>query len=431
MSPSTSTVASTPAPTFQSLGVRTLINCRGTYTVLTGSRMLAQAAEAMFQATNAYVQLDELMYRVGERLAELTGAEWGYVSSGCAAALTEIAAARIAGADPEKMARLPDTCGMPNEIILQRGHRNSYDRALRLAGAQIVEIETLADLEAAITERTALLVITGDQAHLGQIAIETMIAVARRRGVPCLVDAAAERPDVPNRYVQMGANAVAYSGGKCLRGPQASGLVLGDKALLQAAYLHAAPHHGVGRPMKAGKEEIMALLAAVEAWVLGRDHAAEWRMWEGFLQRIASTIAPIPSVRSEIRQPGVSNVAPTLFIAWDAVALRCTPAQIHAELLAGEPSIAMHLLPDGLLIMPYMMEAGEAEIVAQRLHALLGARRPVSPALEPDPPAFDPSGDWIVCTRYVLGASTHSASLRLEGSRLRGTYRGQYSSSPV
>ncbi|MCE5257616.1 MAG: aminotransferase class V-fold PLP-dependent enzyme, partial [Chloroflexi bacterium] len=300
MSPSYSAPAPNPAPTFASLGVRPLINCQGTYTILSGSRALPQVAEAMLLATEGYVQMDELMEAIGRRLHDLTGAPWGYISSGCAAALCELTCAAIAGGDPEKMARLPDTSGMPNEIIIQHGHRNAYDRAMRAAGGVMVEVESPAELETAFSARTALVFVVGDQAHLGQICTADMIAAAHRHGTPCLVDAAAERPDIPNRYMALGADAVTYSGGKCLRGPQASGLVLGNKALLQAAYLNSAPHHGLGRPMKAGKEEVMGLLAAVEAWVAGRDHAAEWKRWEGWLATIASALAGLPSLITSI-----------------------------------------------------------------------------------------------------------------------------------
>lgn len=426
MTPCTSTKASTSAPTFAGLGVRTLINCRGTYTILSGSRALPQVAQAMWSATNHYVHMDELMDKVGQRLAELTGAEWGYVSCGCAAALAEVTAASMAGADPERMVRLPDTAGMPNEVLMQPAHRNAYDFAIRMTGARIVEVETLEQMEAAIGERTALCVMTGDLAHLGRIPVATMIEVAHRHGVPCLVDAAAERPDIPNVYLGIGADAVAYSGGKCLRGPQASGLVLGRKDLLWAAYLNAAPHHSLGRPMKAGKEEVMGLLAAVEAWVRGRDHQAEWRMWEGYLDTIRAGVSPVAGVRTAIEQPGVANVAPTLHVAWDSAALGCTPEQIHAELLEGQPRIAAHLRPDGLLIMPYMMEAGDEHVVARRLRELLTMPRPPQPAepCECRPAAV--AGDWVVRIKYTWGASSHCMSLQQTGEELRGAYRSQY-----
>jgi len=431
MTPSTSTLPSTRPPTFEDLGIRPLINCYGTYTIISGSRALRQVSEAMVEASNHYVHMDELMEKVGQRLAKLTGAEWGYISSGCAAALTELCAACIAGGDPEKMARLPDTRGMRNEVLIQKGHRTSYDRAFRLAGAEMIEVVTVADLRAAISERTAMVAFIGDLEDLGQIPAQEMIRIAHEHSLPCIVDAAAQRPDVPNRYLLMGADAVAYSGGKHLRGPQASGLVLGRKDLLQAAFLNSAPHHGVARPMKAGKEEIMGLLAAVEAWVLGRDHQAEWRMWEGFLETIRRAVVALPSVRTEVRQPGVANVAPSLFISWDEGALRCTPAEIHHELYNGEPRIALHCLSDGLLVMPFMMEAGDDLVVAKRLRELL-SNRPGREHASPEAHApANVTGIWEIHTQYTRGQSTHSITLTQDGHCLSGTYRSQYSWTEV
>ncbi|MHB9032227.1 MAG: aminotransferase class V-fold PLP-dependent enzyme, partial [Anaerolineae bacterium] len=335
MSPSRSAPCTNEPPTFESIGVRPIINCQGTYTILSGSRALPQVSEAMALATNHYVQMDELMDAVGRRLRDITGAEWGYISCGCAAALCELACAAIAGSDPEKMARLPDTTGMPNEIIIQKGHRNAYDRALRMAGGVMIEVETPEQLAAAFGPHTALVFVVGDQVHLGQIATSDMISAAHFHDVPCLVDAAAERPDIPNRYLALGADAVTYSGGKCLRGPQASGLVLGKKTFLQAAYLNSAPHHGLGRPMKAGKEEVMGLLAAVEAWLAGRDHTLEWKQWEDWLATIAAALEGLPSLATTFEQPGVANVAPTLAITWYQALLPCMPAEVHNELWNG------------------------------------------------------------------------------------------------
>ena len=430
MSPSTSTKATTRPLTFRDLGVRPIINCRGTYTIVSGSRILPQVAEAMVAASDAYVDMDELMEKVGERLAALTGAEWGYITSGCAAALAELAAACMAGADPEKIARLPDTTGMKHEIIMQRAHRNQYDRALRLTGAVIVEVDTADDLRAAINERTALIAVNADHEREETIPTPEMIAIAREYRIPTLVDAAAQRPDVPNIYLAMGADAVAYSGGKCLRGPQASGLVLGKKALLKAAFLHSAPHHGLGRPMKVGKEEIMGLLTAVEAWILGRDHEAEWRMWEGYLEHIRQAVADLPSVATRIDPPGIFNVAPTLVITWQPEVLGCTPAQVHQALWEGEPRITLHLLSDGLRVMPYMMEEGEDALVAARLRELLTGRCWPQPE-PPSPPAVDITGLWQVEIAYVYGQSSHTMRLSQEGALLTGEYHTPYARTPL
>ncbi|NLG26996.1 MAG: selenocysteine synthase, partial [Chloroflexi bacterium] len=191
MSPSTSTFGRIKPSTYKSLGVRTVINCGGTYTTMSGSRMIDSAAEAMVEATNAYVSISELMEKVGQRLAEITGAEWGYVCSSCAGALNQITAAAITGGDPEKLLRLPDTTGMKNEVIEEACLRSGYESVLLVTGARIVTFETESDMRAAINERTALLLIDGDSEARSKIGVERMIAIANEYGVPVLVDAAA------------------------------------------------------------------------------------------------------------------------------------------------------------------------------------------------------------------------------------------------
>ncbi len=424
MSPSTSTCPIGQPPTFESLGVRRIINCKGTYTAISGSRMVPQAAQAMYAASDAYVEMDELLDRVGERLAELTGAEWGLITVGCAAAIADLTAACMAGADPERMAMLPDTTGMPNEVLIQGAHRNQYDRAIELVGARLVQVETAAEYLQAMSPRTAMVAIIGDYEEDSTIPIPWMIARAHERGIACVVDAAAQRPDIPNRYLAMGADAVCYSGGKCLRGPQASGLVLGRKSLLQAAFLNGAPHHGVGRPMKMGKEEVMGLLGAVEAWLLYRDHEAEWRQWEGYLEEIRQAVADLPGVTTHVVQPGLANHAPTLVIEWDAATLGHTPEAVHQALWQGDPRIALHLEPRGLRIMPYMMEVGDAPLAAARIRALLA--RPAEPVASPRPPACDLSGEWAVSLEFVLGEARHALRWQQQGAALQGEYATPY-----
>ena len=356
-------------PTYESIGVRPLINCRGTYTIISGSVILPEVCQAMTEASKRYVNLDELMEGVGARIAELMQCEWGLVTSGCAAALCQITAACVAGSDGEKMARLPDTTGLRNQVISQPSHRNVYDHAIRMAGVEIIEVQNKEELLAAINERTAMFSVLGDAAERGEIPVEEMIKIGHAHDIPTLVDAAAERPDVPNCYLEQGADAVAYSGGKCLRGPQASGLVLGRKDLLQAAFLNGAPHHALGRPMKAGKEEIMGLLAAVEQWV-ARDHEAEWKEWERRLQVIADAVTQFESVTTQIAQPGRSNVAPVLQVNWDQEQLAIKPADLVRQLDEGEPRIEVGG-GGGFWVMPYMMEEGEEEIVVRRLTEIM------------------------------------------------------------
>lgn len=353
-------------PTYESIGVRPLINCMGTYTIISGSVILPEVRQAMCEASQRYVHLDELSEGVGRRIGELMQCEWGLVTNGCAAALCQLTAACVAGSDPEKMIRLPDTTGMRNEVLVQANHRHTYDHAVRMVGVRIIEVRDRADLEAKIGPNTGMLLLFGDASDRSEISVGEMAEIGHAHGVPSIVDAAAERPDVPNWYLAQGVDAVAYSGGKCLRGPQAGGLVLGRKELLQAAFLNGAPHHALGRPMKAGKEEVMGILAAVEMWVK-RDHEAEWKEWERRLETIAAAVEKFASVSTEIRQPGRSNVAPILGITWDQEKLPINGGDVKRQLSEGNPRIEVFAGNEGFSVMPYMMQEGDDEKVVERL----------------------------------------------------------------
>src|SRR5215217_3439004 len=234
------------ADVYESIGVRPLINARGTYTIISGSVMLPEVRAAMDAASRRYVHLDELADAIGARLATLTGAEWGLVTSGCSAALTHAAAACVAGGNPDLHVRIPDLRGFPrDEAIIPKYSRNVYDAAVRAVGLRVIEVETMADLEAAFGPRTALVYLfAGPAADASPLSLAAIAPLARARGVPILVDAAAEVLSVPNVHLQRGATLVGYSGGKCLRGPQTAGLLLGNKGLVRAAWVHSAPHHG-------------------------------------------------------------------------------------------------------------------------------------------------------------------------------------------
>jgi len=431
MPPSTSTSGRIQPSTYASLGVRPVINASGTYTVWSGSRMLDVAVQAMVEATNGYVRIAELMEAIGARLAEITGAEWGYITSSCAAAINQITAAAMAGGDPEKAARLPDTAGMPNEVIQEACIRSGYEPCIRIAGGRVVTVDTETELRAAIGPRTALVFIDGDAEARSRITPQRLIAIAREHGIPTFVDAAAQRLTRPNRYLEMGADAVAYSGGKCLRGPQASGLMLGRKDLLRAAFLHASPHGGQGRAMKVGKEEAMALLAAVEAFLLGRDHDAEWQMWKGYLETIRRAVADLPTVRTEYQMPGVANVTPYLNITWDAAALQVTPQQVYTSLLEGEPRVLVSQRNDGLQINPYMMEDGEDRIVAQRLRAVLSTPAPPPAGAPAEAPAVDITGEWRVELQFVYGKAVHTLRAEQRDAAVEGSYRTPYQQRPL
>src|SRR5262245_33332311 len=233
---------------YRSIGVKPVINARGTFTIITGSTTLPEVKRAMEEASRGFVNMDELMDGVGKRLAELTGAEWGIVTAGCCAAITHCTASAIAGGNPERMQRLPNVTGLKNEVIVPGYSRNVYDHAVRMLGAKLVVVQEPSALEAAFNERTAMVYILAGPGDEGPLGTKVIAEVARRKNVPVLVDAAAEILTLnPNVHLQRGAHAVAYSGGKCIRGPQAAGLLLGEKSLIQGAWINSAPHHAFGR----------------------------------------------------------------------------------------------------------------------------------------------------------------------------------------
>jgi L-seryl-tRNA(Ser) seleniumtransferase len=277
--------------------VRPLINARGTFTIISGSLMLPEVRAAMDAASRYHVHLDELMGAIGSRLAELTKAEWGMVSSGCAAAISHATAACVAGGNPDLHVRLPDLTGfVKTEVIIPTHSRNVYDAAVRAVGVTIVEVDTPEQLALAIGPKTAMIYFfTTPRNETGPMSLENIARIAKPHGVPIMVDAAAEILTVPNVHLQRGATLVGYSGGKILRGPQTAGLLLGRKDLVQAAWMHSAPHHGYARAMKVGREEVVAMLVAVDRWVKG-DRAAEWAGWVRQAEVIAAAAGRVPGV---------------------------------------------------------------------------------------------------------------------------------------
>jgi seryl-tRNA(Sec) selenium transferase len=283
---------------YQSLGVEPVINCRGTFTIIGGSVERPEVRAAMDAAAKHFVQIDELADAVGRRFAELTGAEWGMVSAGCAAGLKHITVACVTGGNPEKLIRIPDLSGLDKtEVIVPRSSRSVYDHAIRNVGVRMVTVESIEEIDRAINPRTAMIYLMADSGPNSML--EPVARVAGPKNIPILVDAAAEVLTIPNVHLQRGATVVAYSGGKAICGPQCAGLLLGRKDILQSAWQASAPHHGPGRDNKVGREETLGMLAAVEAWVK-RDHAAEWKTWLGWLDTISKRVMTIDGVKTAV-----------------------------------------------------------------------------------------------------------------------------------
>ncbi len=417
---------------YESIGVRPIVNCRGTYTIISGSQSLPEVKKAMEEASRHYVHLDELMEGVSARLAELTKADWGIVTSGCASAITNATAACIAGTDPEKMQRMPDLTGLKSEVIMPRHSRNVYDHATRMLGVKIVEVDTAEELEKAIGPKTAMiLVLSSPAAERGPLTVQSVSTIAKNHGVPVLVDAAAETLTIPNIHLQHGATMVAYSGGKCLRGPQCAGLLLGRKDLLKAAWANSAPHHAFGRSLKVGKEEIMGMLAAVEMWVK-RDHDAEWKTWEGWLAYISDRVTKVPGVTTEVLQPeDLSNHSPMLQIKWDGAKVGITGGEVEKLLWDGTPRIAVGgssgMRPDSmassLVIMPYMMMPEDHKIAAEAVHALLSKPPKIEAPVRPSGPPAQIAGQWSLHIDYLVGSADHNLIFEQNGGKVSGTHQ--------
>jgi L-seryl-tRNA(Ser) seleniumtransferase len=419
---------------YKSIGVRPLINCRGTLTVISGSLELPEVRAAKDAGAQHYVQLDELMEAIGQRLAELTGAEWGMVSSGCAAGLAHATAACITGGNPDLHVRIPDLTGFPkDEVVIPKRSRNEYDQAIRSVGVRIIEVSDAAEYEAALGPKAAMVyVFAGPGAETGPLDYNAIYSIAKKKNIPVLVDAAAEMLTVPNVHLQRGATLVGYSGGKCIRGPQCAGLLLGRKDLVKAAWISSAPHHGHGRTMKVGKEEAIGMLAAVEMWV-ERNHDAEMATWVSWLKNISDRLSRIEGVTAVMRAPrGLSNHSPGLTITWDPAKLGITGEEVSHILYTTEPRIALggarsrDANETGISITAYMMSPGEDKIVGDRIFEILSASRPPWKPETPVTPAGDLTGRWDVHIEFAAGSSDHTLHLAQQGNRITGTHQGDF-----
>jgi uncharacterized pyridoxal phosphate-dependent enzyme len=365
---------------YDELGVKKVINGYATLTALGGSIMPPEVLSAMAEAAQHFVDIDELQRKAGARIAELTRNEAAYISCGAAAGLVLSTAACIAGTDPEKRERLPYTDGMKNEVIVHKYGRVGYDFAIRQAGGKIVEIgsqagTTAEDMERAINDRTAAIFYFYNVTRMkGLVPLEEGIEIAGRRGVPLIVDAAAQIPPIENlwRFTHMGADLALFSGGKGLCGPQSSGLILGRKDLIEACAFNACPRAFIGRPMKVGKEEAIGLLAAVR-WYLGLDHGKLMERYESQVQYVIDALADRPHIVTRRGFPSeAGQPMPRAEVILDEPGLGITRDDLLAQLRAGEPSIA--LAPsgtDGFFVNPQTLRSGEEQIVVDRVKQII------------------------------------------------------------
>lgn len=368
---------SSKADVYQALGVKHVINATGTVTILGGSLMPPEVIAAWNDAARHFVDMYDLHNKVGARIAGLLGVEAAAVTTGAAGALLLGAAAAVTRGDPAKIQRLPDTAGMKNEVLMQKTHHTCYDNQLTDVGVKLIDVETPADVQRAVSERTALMFYMNLAADDGKIGRAEWIELARRNQVPTMLDAAADVPPVERlaEYTRMGFDMVAVSGGKAMRGPNDTGLLLGRKDLIEAAKKNANPRCGViGRMMKVGKEDMIALLAAVERF-LRIDHKAEWREWERRLDVIEAALKGIPTLKAERVVPPIANHVPHVVLSWDEKRVRITPAELTRKLAEGDAPIQLGRVrgtgDKGLLVSVFTLQEGEEKLVAERLQGIL------------------------------------------------------------
>ncbi|MGI9550251.1 MAG: hypothetical protein ACR2MT_03550 [Aurantibacter sp.] len=422
---------------YEAIGVVPIINCRGTFTILGGSTERPEVLKAMEASSGYFVQYDELAFGIGQRLAELTKAPWGMVSSGCAAGLKHVTAACVSGGNPEKLLKIPNLNGLEKtEVISPRYSRNAYDHGIRNIGVTMIDVDSPEELERAINSRTAMIYVNSDRNSApGQpLSLEVIYQIAEPKNIPILLDAAAENLTIPCVHLERGATVVAYSGGKAICGPQCAGLLLGDKDLLMAAWQASSPHHGPGRDNKVGKEEMLGMLAAVEAWTT-RDHEAEWNTWLKWLEEISARVLKIKGITTEVEQPkGLSNLAPRLVIKWDPDKLHISGEEVAEEVARNKPRIAIGANSEegitSINITPNQMRPGNAKTVADRLYGIFSQKR--SPRSDKMLPAkVDISGHWEVEMEFFTSKSTHSMFLEQDGNWIQGTHKSDFATQEI
>jgi uncharacterized pyridoxal phosphate-dependent enzyme len=357
---------------FSELGLRTFINAAGTYTMLTGSLMSDEVMEAINAVSRRYVQLDEVQDKVGAKIAALCHAEAATVTAGCWSALVLGMAGVLTGMDTKKVAQLPflEGTGMKSEVLIQKSHSVGYDHALTNAGVKLITIETTEELERAINDKTAMLWFLNREAPKGKIQHEEWIRIAKKHNIPSMIDIAADVPPVENlwKFNDMGFDLVAISGGKALCGPQSAGILMGKKALIDAAKLSASPRSGIARGHKVNKEEIVGMYVAIDSYIK-RDHAKEWKMWEERIAVIEKSIKSVPGVNSELFIPAIDNHVPSLRVSWDMSRVKITKEKLAENLRMGKPSIeVISWEPDSMIrLNVFMLQHGEDKIVAKRI----------------------------------------------------------------
>ena len=367
-------MASAGRDLFKELGLKTFINASCVCTRLTATLMPPEVTQAITQGAEEFVLLDDVLDKVGEKIAELCHAEAATVTAGCWSALVQGLAGVMTGMDRKKVMQLPNVEGMKSEVILQKSHANGYHQALTNTGAKLVIVETLEEAEAAINEKTAMLWFLNRELSAGKLNYEQWLALGKKHKVPTMIDIASDAHPVENlwKFNDMGFDLVAISGGKAMRGPQSAGILMGKKDIIAAARLSAPPNSGICRGHKVNKEEILAMYVALERHIK-MDHVKEWKSWEDAMAVIVNTVNAIKGVSQEVFVPEIANNTPTLHLSWDSNLIKLSGKQLRDNLWNGNPGIevmgggTMGGKRDGIELSVWQLKPGQEKIVARRL----------------------------------------------------------------
>lgn len=361
---------------FKELGIKSFINAAAPYSSLGGSQMWTEVIEALNYAAARRARMKELHDAVGARIASLTGSEAAMVTAGAASAMTLGAAACMTGTNRDLIRLLPTTKGMPDEVIIQESHRYVYEHAIRSSGASLVTVKDARGITNALSPKTAMMHFYYGREKEGTVRAEEFVSIGKKHGVPTFCDGATTVPPATNihKLVNLGFDLTCFSGGKGLRGPYSAGLLLGRRDLIEAARLNGSPHDDtIGRGMKVSKEELLGMMVALEV-SMAHDSAQDWEKKRSWIKHIADRAETIPGVKAETFIPEISGHQPHLRLNWDESKVKITRAEAVKQLREGEPSIEVcsFVLTKGEFeLSAWMLEPGEAELVANRIHAVL------------------------------------------------------------
>ena len=359
---------------FKELGLKTFINASCVCTTLTASLMPPEVTQAISKGAEEFVLLNDVLDKVGEKISELCHAEAATVTAGCWSALVQGLAGAMTGMDRKKVMQLPNVDNMRSEVIVQKSHANGYHLALRNTGATLIIVESAEEAEAAINEKTALLWFLNRELNKGKMGYDQWIALGRKHKVPTMIDIASDAHPVENlwKFNDMGFDMVAISGGKAMRGPQSTGILMGKKDLIASARLSASPNSGICRGHKVNKEEILAMYVALERHIK-MDHVKEWKVWEDRMAIVIDVIEDIKGVETKVFIPEIANNTPTLHLSWDTNLIKMTGAELKERLWNGNPGIevmgggTMGSRNDGIELSVWQLKPGQEKTVAIRV----------------------------------------------------------------